>query len=214
MIDYKTISLANQVYNKLEMAILSGEYKTGEVITEKRLAEELGVSRTPIREAFAALAQANLIGESSKGTIVLGITQKDLEDIFEVKRRLEIMTATWVVDNIDDEGIAKLKEILEQQEFYAGKGDSEKVRNFDTEFHAIMYANCGSKVMENILTPLHRKMLKYRKVSLENPERIKKAIEEHKGIYNAIASRDKKMVEELMTIHIENARKSILERKA
>ena len=87
MIDYKTISLANQVYERIESNILNGVYEKGEIISESKLSEELGVSRTPIREALARLQNDLLIGDSPAGTVVLGITGKDVEDMFVVKRR-------------------------------------------------------------------------------------------------------------------------------
>jgi DNA-binding GntR family transcriptional regulator len=194
------------------MNILSGVYDYGEVITENRLSEELGVSRTPIREALSRLAQDHLIADSSKGTIVVGITPKDIEDIFEIKRRIEVLAATWVVDNIDEEGLNKLKDILEQQEFYASKNEPKKVRNLDTEFHDVMYSNCDSVVIQSILSPLHKKLLKYRQASLENEDRMSKSVEEHRGIYEAIKKKDKKKVEELMLNHINNAGKNIMKR--
>lgn len=76
MIEYKTISLANQVYDRLEYNILSGAYAPGEIISETRLSEELGVSRTPIREAMAKLAHEKLIKDSPQGTVVVGVTGK------------------------------------------------------------------------------------------------------------------------------------------
>ena len=75
MLDYKTVSLANQVYTRIESNILNGVYAKGEIISESKLSEELGVSRTPIREAMAKLESDLLIGDSPVGTIVLGITE-------------------------------------------------------------------------------------------------------------------------------------------
>ena len=91
MLDSKNVSLANQVYEKIENNILNGVYAQGEVISEIRLSEELGVSRTPIREALARLESDRLIGDSPAGTIVLGITEKDVEDMFEVKKHIEVL---------------------------------------------------------------------------------------------------------------------------
>lgn len=88
MLDYKTVSLANQVYARIESNILNGVYAKGEIISESKLSEELGVSRTPIREAMAKLESDLLIGDSPAGTIVLGITENDVKDMFIVKRKL------------------------------------------------------------------------------------------------------------------------------
>ena len=118
MIDYKSLSLANQVYQQIEKNILSGVYKAGEIISESKLSEELGVSRTPIREAIARLENDKLIGITPSGTVVLGITDEDVADMFAVKRALEPMVVKMAAMNIRDEDLAKLKEILDQQEFY------------------------------------------------------------------------------------------------
>lgn len=91
MIEYKNVSLADRVYDQLEYNILSGAYAQGEIISETRLSEELGVSRTPIREAMSRLSHEKLIKESTMGTVVVGVTEKDVKDLFEVKRRIEVM---------------------------------------------------------------------------------------------------------------------------
>ena len=151
MIDYKSVSLANQVYERIEKNILNGVYAKGEIISESKLSEELGVSRTPIREALAKLES-----DSPAGTIVLGITENDVKDMFVVKRKLEVIATTMAAKHISEDGIAKLKDILEQQEFYASKDNADKVRDLDTEFHDIIYDECGSptfKVQTGIAVP-------------------------------------------------------------
>ena len=82
MLDHKTVSLADQVFEHLETDILSGKYGRGEILTESKLSAELGVSRTPIREALRRLEQEHIIEETGKGSVVIGITDKDLEDIY------------------------------------------------------------------------------------------------------------------------------------
>lgn len=211
MIEYKTISLASRVYDQLEYNILSGAYAPGEIISETRLSEELGVSRTPIREAMAKLAHERLIKDSPQGTVVIGVTENDVKDLFEVKRRLEVITTRRAVDNISEEGLKALKENVDQQEFYAQKGDSFKVRDLDTEFHDIIYKECGSTTLETIMSPIHHKMMKYRRISLEKPRRIMDSVAEHKAIYDAILHKDGDKVESIMLIHIDHAYNNIME---
>lgn len=209
MIDYKTVSLANQVYEKIEESILNGVYAPGEVISENKLSADLGVSRTPIREALARLQADRLVDDSPCGTVVLGITQQDVEDMFAVKRRMEAMVTGQTAVRISEEGLARLRDILEQQEFYAGKGNAEKVRNLDTAFHDVIYGECGSRTFQAILSPIHHKLAKYRKASLEQDDRIFRSVEEHKAIFDAIAEKDVKEVENLMQLHIGHAYDSI-----
>lgn len=209
MIDYKSLSLANQVYQQIEKNILSGVYKAGEIISESKLSEELGVSRTPIREAIARLENDKLIGITPSGTVVLGITNEDVADMFAVKRALEPMVVKMAAMNISDEDLAKLKEILDQQEFYQEKKNIEKVRNLDTQFHDIIYSASGSPIFQAVLSPIHHKLMKYRKDSLTNEGRSRYSIEEHVKIYEAIQAGNQEKIEELVLKHVDQAYKSI-----
>ncbi len=211
MIEYKTVSLADQVYDTLEYNILTGVYACGEIISETRLSEELGVSRTPIREAMSRLYHEKLIKESPNGTVVVGVTEKDLKDLFEVKRRIEVIATRRAAENISPEGLKALKDNIDQQEFFAQKGDAIKVRDLDTEFHDIIYKECGSTTFESILSPIHHKMMKFRRISLEKSKRIMASVAEHKALYNAIAEKDGDKVDTLMLVHIDHAYNSIME---
>ncbi|MCI7146963.1 MAG: GntR family transcriptional regulator [Candidatus Fimisoma sp.] len=209
MIDYKNLSLANQVYDAIEQNILNGVYASGEIISESKLSEELGVSRTPVREAMARLENERLIGITPSGTVVLGITDRDVRDMFEVKLHLEPIVSVMASQNISQEALAKLKDIIDQQEFYASKHNTERIRNLDTEFHDLIYSECGSPVFQSILSPIHHKLLKYRKASLEKSDRSYHSVEEHMAIYEALKAKDRMQVEMLMLEHIRHAYENI-----
>ena len=100
MRNYKSTSLADQVFDKLENDIIQGIYKRGELLTELKLVEQLGVSRTPIREALRRLEQERLIEDTGKGSRVLGITKEDLEDIMNIRQRIEGLAAYYAAKNI------------------------------------------------------------------------------------------------------------------
>ena len=209
MIDYKNLSLANQVYDAIEQNILNGVYASGEIISESKLSEELGVSRTPVREAMARLENERLIGITPSGTVVLGITDRDVRDMFEVKLHLEPIVSVMASQNISQEALAKLKDIIDQQEFYASKHNTERIRNLDTEFHDLIYSECGSPVFQSILSPIHHKLLKYRKASMEKSDRSYHSVEEHMAIYEALKAKDRMQVEMLMLEHIRHAYENI-----
>ena len=209
MIDYKNLSLANQVYDAIEQNILNGVYASGEIISESKLSEELGVIRTPVREAMARLENERLIGITPSGTVVLGITDRDVRDMFEVKLHLEPIVSVMASQNISQEALAKLKDIIDQQEFYASKHNTERIRNLDTEFHDLIYSECGSPVFQSILSPIHHKLLKYRKASLEKSDRSYHSVEEHMAIYEALKAKDRMQVEMLMLEHIRHAYENI-----
>ena len=211
IIEYKPVSLADQVYEKLEYNILTGEYQPGEILSENRLAEELGVSRTPIREAMTRLIYERLISETPNGNVVRGISLSDVEDIFEVRKRLEVLATKKAADNMSPENLAELKDVVEQQEFYASKGDVQKVRDLDTEFHELIYAGCDSVTLQSILEPIHHKLMKFRKASLEHEGRILESVAEHKAILDAIIKKNKKEIDALMLRHIEEARKNVID---
>ncbi len=210
MFNHKTQSLADQIFEKLEADILIGKYPFGTVLTETAISEELGVSRTPVREALHRLEQENLIKDSSKGMTVLGITEDDLKVIYEIRLLLEGIAVQKFIENQTEESLGKLKEILDFQEFYGGKHDSERVIYKDSEFHESIYKNCGSPILCQTLLPLHKKIVKFRKASIEHTGRTEKSINEHKALYNAIAARDTALATELIHEHILNAKKSIM----
>ena len=211
--EHKMISIADQVFEVLELNILSGQYERGELLTEIKLSEQLGVSRTPIREALRRLEQEHIIESTSKGVKVIGISREDIADICAIRLRLEGLAARWAAERADESGIAQLKEIVELQEFYTQKEDPDSIKNADSRFHQTIYALCGSNCMRDTLEPLHRKLLKYRRVSVSRQSRAQKSLEEHRAIYQAIADHDGDKAEQLTVLHVENARDSILKRE-
>lgn len=205
MIEHKTISLADQVFEHLETDILSGKYQRGETLTESKLSAELGVSRTPIREALRRLEQEHLIEEAPKGVVVVGITEKDLDDIFTVRLKLEGQAAAMAAQNYTEEQLAVVREALEFQEFYLDKNDADRIKSMDSRFHETIYKMSGSTVLYDVLEPLHKKILKYRKASVSNTSRAANSVAEHRAIYEALATRDSELAARLITEHLNNA---------
>ena len=139
MLEHKTVSLADQVFEHLETDILSGKYQRGEILSESKLCAEMGVSRTPIREAMRRLEQEHIIEDSSRGYIVIGISEKDLADIFLIRENIECLAAESAAANRTDEQLTELKNTLELQEFYLEKMDSEQIKKMDNLFHSLIY---------------------------------------------------------------------------
>ncbi len=210
MYQHKSISLADQIFEKLEKDILIGKYSYGEVLTETKLSEELGVSRTPVREALRRLAQEKLIKETQKGTVVLGISKEDLIDIYAIRMPLEAMAVTRFIENMNEDTFKILKDIVDVQEFYGSRKDFSHISDKDSEFHEAIYRNCGSHILEETLVPLHRKVVKFRKASIEHSGRAEKSIEEHKEILKAIEEKNVEKAIELVTKHADNAKRNIL----
>lgn len=209
--EHKTISLADQVFEKLETDILSGVYQKGELLTELKLCEELGVSRTPIREALRRLSQEHIIEESAKGSIVLGIDKNDLKDIYAIRTKIEGMAAALAAKNATSAQLDELKEAVELQEFYVEKKDANHIRQFDSRFHEMVYTCSGSKIMYDTLMPLHKKVLKFRKSSVESHDRALQSAQEHRAIYEAIVAHEETLAEIRMSEHILKAYEHICE---
>lgn len=211
--EHKNISLADQVFERLEADVLSGKYERGQVLTEMALCADMGVSRTPIREAAHRLAQEHLVELTSKGITVLGVTDKDLSDIYDIRMRLEGMAAAFAAKNASDEQINEMKEALDLQEFYEGKKDPEHIRYMDSRFHDMLYAAADSIVLYDTLVPLHRKTQKFRKASVENKSRAEASLAEHRAILDAIAAHDEDAAEKAMKQHVTNAKNHITKGK-
>jgi DNA-binding GntR family transcriptional regulator len=211
IIDESTKSLEEKVYLALEDAILTGEYKRGDSLTEMSLCKKLGVSRTPVRSALHRLSEEGLIEIApNRGAIVVGMNDDDLADIYKIRIRLEGLASSMATERMSDDEKNALAEIIELSEFYLGKGDVEKLKEFDSNFHVIIYKASGSRALSKILSELHRNIRSYRKLSLTVPGRLAKSIEEHKEILAAIQSGDAKRADEITSHHIENAMNNMI----
>lgn len=203
-------SLRGKIYSTLREDILDGKYNAGESLTEKRLAQELNVSRTPIREALRQLELEGLVESiPNKGVTVKGISQKDMEDIYKIRLVLEGLAAKWAVEQITDEEIKSLKEAYELMEFYTSKGDIDSISRLNTEFHDIIYSATKSVVLQHILKDFQYYVKWARHESLSSLGRKETALKEHYDIYKAFKNRDAKEAERCLTIHIENSGKKI-----
>lgn len=212
MVEFRTSSLADQVFEKLENDIVHGVYPRGEIITELKLVEQLGVSRTPIREALRRLEQEHLIEDIGKGSVVLGITEENLMDIMDIRIHIEPMASYYATINRTEKGIAELSHIIDLQDFYCAKHDVEFLRREDEDFHDAICQMCGRSVIIDTLLPLHRKTRKHRKISEHDHARQQRSLQEHKEIFEAISSGNAELAAELTARHIEQAKNNMIER--
>jgi len=206
----KVTSLADIVYAQVERDILSGVYQRGDTLTELRLSEQLNVSRTPVREALRRLEQDDLVESRGKSIVVVGITSEDLMDILEMRSRLEGLATAKCCSRITKDELAELDEIITLQEFYVSRGMADKVLESDSRFHETIYAACGSRTYEKQLTSLHKKLQRYRKMSVSINTRAVASAAEHRDIFEALSAGDALRAEELAFKHVEMARTHIL----
>lgn len=206
MEEYQEHSLGGRVFQIIRDNILEGKYKEHEELRENTIGKELGVSRTPVREALRQLELEGLVSITpNKGAYVTGISPKDAGDIFIIRSMLEGLSARWATGNITQEQLEELEEILMLSEFYAKREDgsmSEQVAELDGRFHAILYEASDSRILGRILTDFHKYVQQARKASVLSPERARKSIREHRQILRAIKEKDADLAEQLANEHI------------
>ena len=206
-------SLRGRVFHRLREDILSGKYKEGDELKEVAIGEELGVSRTPVREAFRQLELEGLIQIiPNKGAYVTGITEKDVKDIYMIRSLLEGLCARWACEHITDEQMEEMEENIYLSKFHAGKGHLEQLAELDNRFHEILYEACNSKMLEHQLRDFHEYVLRVRKKTLSNANRGPKSNEEHEMIMEAIRAKDADKAEKLANMHMLNAYENMMQK--
>ena len=206
MEEYQDRSLRGKVFRKLREDILSGVYKEHDELREIIIGEELGVSRTPVREALRQLELEGLVTIiPNKGAYVTGITPKDVHDIYKIRSMLEGLCARWATRNITDDQIEELEEIILLSEFHlrkASHGKAEQVSELDGKFHKVLYEASNSRILEHVLSDFHKYVKVARTMSVGAKDRAEKSIAEHRGILDAIKNKDADLAEQLANEHI------------
>ena len=179
-------SLGSRVFHMIRENILSGKYERDEELKEKSIGEELGVSRTPVREALRQLELEGLVTIiPNKGAYVVGISQKDIKDIYEIRSRLEGLCAKWAAENITKEQLDELEENIFLSDFHAAKGNAG-----------------GSRELRHVLSDFHHYAQRVRKITLSDKNRAVDSNNEHRRIVEALKQHDAQLAETLANQHI------------
>lgn len=203
-------SLRGRVFHKIRDDILSGKYEEHEELKEVAIGDELGVSRTPVREAFRQLELEGLIQiVPNKGAYVTGITPKDVHDIYMMRALLEGLCARWACEKVTKEQMEEMEENIYLSEFHASKGHYDQMADLDNRFHEILYEAGDSKMLEHTLKDFHQYVLRVRKTTLSQEARSKSSNEEHKLIMEAIKENKPDEAEKLANQHLVNAYKNL-----
>ncbi|MDE7030070.1 MAG: GntR family transcriptional regulator [Lachnospiraceae bacterium] len=204
-------SLRGRVFRKLREDILNGEYQENDELREAAIAEELGVSRTPVREAFRQLELEGLIRiVPNKGAYVTGISASDVADIYEIRSLLEGLCARWATEKITKERIEELEETILLSEFHLSKEHYEQLIELDNRFHMQLYEACESKMLIHLLKDFHQYVQKERQQTLSNHARSAAAVAEHKSIMEAMRDKNASLAEKLADEHICNAYRNMV----
>lgn len=198
-------SLRGRVYNTIRDKILSGDYHENEELKENTIATELGVSRTPVREALRQLELEGLVSIiPNKGASVTGITTKDIHDIYTIRSYLEGLCARWACENITNAQIEDLEVILYLSDFHARRSHFEQIVELDNKFHDLIYKASGSKILNHVLSDFHQYVERVRKITLSRPYRAEQSSKEHGAIVDALKKRDGDLAEALAHEHMIN----------
>jgi DNA-binding GntR family transcriptional regulator len=209
--DTASSSLSRRVFSQIQNDILNGVYEPGESLIETRLSEEMGVSRTPVREALRQLELEGLVQSvPNKGVRVKGVSAKDIEDIYTIRMYVEGLAARWAAEKITTEEMEELREAVDLEEFYTRRSDYGHLMKLDTRFHDIIFKASKSKPLMHTLSTFHHYVQKARKVSLSDPGRAMEVLTEHRAIMQAIIDRDADTAERLTIEHVKNASRNLI----
>jgi len=204
--------LREVVFETLREAIISGILKPGERMMEIQLADELGVSRTPVREAIRKLElEGFVVMIPRKGAYVSDISFKDINDIFEIRSALEMLAAGLACERITPEELETLERLLVQKWECLEQNDVDTMVETDTLFHEALYRASRNDRLWQIVSNLREQIQRFRTTSLASPGRMREAWEEHKDLVEAISDRNINLAQELAAKHIDNAENSLLE---
>lgn len=199
------LPLRDVVFNTLRDAILRGELKPGERLMEMHLANKLGVSRTPIREAIRMLEQEGLaVTIPRKGAQVAKMTEKDLQDVLEIRDSLDELAATMACQRMTPDQLVELKNAMKDFELATKSKDVRKICEADEVFHNVIYKMAHNPKLETIVYNLREQMYRYRYEYIKGNETYNQLIQEHAAIIEGVERQDSAFVRDIMHTHLEN----------
>ena len=205
------LPLRDVVFNTLRQAILTGELKPGERLMEIHLANKLGVSRTPIREAIRKLELEGLVTMiPRRGAEVAQITEKSMNDVLEVRRALDALCVELACERITQEDTERLKLACEAFEAAVKTGDIKKIARADVELHDIIVQATGNQRLVQLINNLSEQMYRYRFEYIKDSTQHQRLIDEHRMIYESIVKKDTEAASQAAHVHIDNQKKAII----
>ena len=205
------LPLRDVVFYTLRQSILTGELKPGERLMEIHLADKLGVSRTPVREAIRRLELEGLVTMfPRRGAEVAQITEKSMSDVLEVRRTLDALCAELACDRITKEGLAALKQACETFEQCVDTQDTKKIAQADVALHDIIVQATGNQRLIQMVNNLSEQMYRYRFEYIKDSRQHETLVKEHRIIYQSILDKDKDTAAAAAKTHIDNQRKAIM----
>lgn len=206
------LPLRDVVFNTLRQAILTGELKPGERLMEIHLANRLGVSRTPIREAIRKLELEGLVTMiPRKGAEVAQITEKSMNDVLEVRRAVDALCVELACDRIDSQSLEQLRIACDNFEQAVKTKDVKKIAQADVQLHDIIVQATGNQRLIQLVYNLSEQMYRYRFEYIKDASQHQHLVEEHRIIYESIVNKDKDTASRAAKMHIDNQEKAIMQ---
>lgn len=205
------LPLRDVVFNTLRQAILTGELKPGERLMEIHLANKLGVSRTPIREAIRKLELEGLVTMiPRRGAEVAQITEKSMNDVLEVRRAMDALCVELACDRITPEELEQLRRTCDGFEAAVKTKDVKRIAQADVALHDIIVHATGNQRLIQLVNNLSEQMYRYRFEYIKDTSQHERLVEEHRIIYESIVRKDKETASQAAKTHIDNQEKSII----
>ena len=205
------LPLRDVVFNTLRQSILIGELKPGERLMEIHLANRLGVSRTPIREAIHKLEREGLVTITPRrGAEVAQITEKSMNDVLEVRQALDALCVELACDRITEEGTEALRKACDHFEQCVNTGDSKRISQADVALHDIIVQATGNQRLIQLVNNLSEQMYRYRFEYIKDSSQHQTLVNEHRIIYQSIVRKDKETAAAAARTHIDNQKKAIM----
>ena len=195
--------LSESLLGKLQRDILTGEFKPGKKLTEQELCSRYMVSRTPVREALKQLETDGLVENIlNRGAFVVGMSDQDYEDMFELRKIYEIQAVKWAIERISEEEMEKLEETFEFMEFYTLRNDIDKMLTINTGFHQVIYEASHNRQLKKLLSS-YQNFVKYKNAeSVYYDDYLQSVLEEHRAIFKAFVDKDVKAGAQAMERHM------------
>ena len=208
----KRKSLREEVYDSLRKSILHGKLKAGQRLIEEQLAHQIGISRTPVREAFHKLEKDDLVIRLPKGGFaVMEFTKADVEEIFGIRCALESYAAYLATLHITPDKISALEKKMEELQKALEGGDTNKVVQLNTEFHNLLYKACKSKKLTEMINNYSDYFYHYHAAFPINEDNFKYTVDDHRSMLEAMKKKNPRVVEKLVRTHLEKTKELVLQ---
>ncbi len=207
----KKKSLREEVYESLKKSILHGKIKAGQRLIEEQFAHQIGISRTPVREAFHKLERDELVTRLPKGGFaVRKFTKEDVEEIFGIRSALESYAAYLATLHITPDKISTLEKKVDESEDALKSGDTDKVVQAHTEFHNLLYKTCKSKKLAEMINNFSDYFYRYRSALLQTKGGFHYSLEDHRQMLAAMKKKNPALVERLVRKHLARGKEIIM----